>query len=134
METERFDFLSVLGAFFVGGILGAAAGFLFAPKSGKEMREDLRETAGKTLEEARHVYSETRARADALLEDAKRKADELKREADRHLQEARQKAGRLVAGAGRWQEPEKRSTNNPKNEPTNPVCLESPEEILGGMS
>ena len=60
--------------FLIGGALGVLAGILFAPKSGKELRSDIREKGSEVLEEARH------------------QAKELKQEADRHLSEARQKA------------------------------------------
>ena len=65
--------------FLIGGALGALAGILFAPKSGKELRSDIREKGSEVLEEARH------------------QAKELKQEADRHLLEARQKAKEIFA-------------------------------------
>ena len=60
--------------FLIGGALGVLAGILYAPKSGKELRSDIREKGSEVLEEARHQVKE------------------LKQEADRHLSEARQKA------------------------------------------
>jgi len=70
-EKPQFNFCKGL---LIGSALGALAGILFAPKSGKELRSDIREKGSEVLAEARH------------------QAKELKQEADRHLSEARQKA------------------------------------------
>jgi gas vesicle protein len=50
----------------VGGIIGCAAGILFAPKSGKETRADICKSAD-------DLYDKTRVRADKTL----RKLEEL---------------------------------------------------------
>jgi len=124
METERVNGFSILGALFVGGAVGAAAGILLAPKSGRETRQELKDTAEKTLEGARHFYEDALSKADSILEDAKRKADDLRKEADRHFHEASQKARSFVGRGGERSE----------RGPANPFCIESPEEIVGGMS
>jgi gas vesicle protein len=112
--TERAnDQKHFLWGFFVGGIMGAIAGLFFAPKSGKELRAELREKGTEALEDAKEFYSEARVKAKAILEDARRRADELKREADRQLTEARQRAKEILSGeegegakADRSQKPE----------------------------
>ncbi len=81
----------------IGGILGALAGLLFAPKPGKELRSELKERGGEIFNEAKEVYSESSAKARAIIDDAKQRAAELKREADRQLSEARQKAREILA-------------------------------------
>ena len=124
VETEKTDVFRIVGAFVIGGVLGAAAGLLLAPRSGEETRNELRGAAGKTLEEARYFYSEARAKADAVLEDARRKADELTREAERQLQDGRQKVGTIVGGSGKRLE----------KGPADSISIESPEEIMGGMA
>ncbi len=84
--------------FLVGGIMGALAGLFFAPKSGKELRAELKEKGNEALEDAKEFYSEARVKARAILEDARRHADELRKEADRHLTEARQRAKDILSG------------------------------------
>jgi gas vesicle protein len=42
----------------VGGLIGAALGILYAPKSGKETREGLRNSAEELLEKAKKQYEE----------------------------------------------------------------------------
>jgi len=99
--------------FFIGGIMGALAGLFFAPKSGKELRAELKEKGSEAFEDAKQFYSEARVKAKAILEDARRRADELRREADRQLTEARQRAKEILSGeegggteADRSQKPE----------------------------
>lgn len=102
-----------LWGFLIGGIMGALAGLFFAPKSGRELREELKEKGSEAFEDAKEFYSEARVKARAILDDARRRADELKREADRQLIEARQRAKEILSGeggegteAGRSQKPE----------------------------
>ena len=38
--------------FLIGGVLGALAGIFFAPKSGKELRSDLKEKGSEVLKDA----------------------------------------------------------------------------------
>lgn len=41
--------------FFIGAVAGVLIGFLIAPKTGKEMRENIRERAGAGLNRAREA-------------------------------------------------------------------------------
>jgi len=56
--------------FLVGTFIGALVGVLFAPKSGKELREELKEKGDKAFGEAKHFYGEAREKSRAILEDA----------------------------------------------------------------
>jgi len=49
-----------LGGFLIGSVLGALAGLLFAPKSGKELRSELKQQGSEFLGEAKEFYSEAR--------------------------------------------------------------------------
>ncbi len=40
MHNQRHDFVNILEGMAIGSSLGMAAGFLFAPKSGRELRSD----------------------------------------------------------------------------------------------
>jgi len=96
IKTNGSRFLRGL---LIGGVLGGIAGLLFAPKTGKELRADLKERGSTVFKGASEVYSEARTQAKAIVEDAKRRAEELKREADRQLREARLKASQILAGS-----------------------------------
>jgi gas vesicle protein len=59
METIEGNHSNLWKGFMVGGIFGAAAGFLLAPKSGRELRSDIRGKTNKAFEETQHFYSDT---------------------------------------------------------------------------
>ena len=88
-----FDFFK--GALF-GGMVGAVAGLLFAPKSGKETREDLwkcsLEMKGKGLERLELIQK----RAEGTLMETKRQLDELKRNAESTVKDLAGAAGSQI--------------------------------------
>ncbi len=88
MKTNGSLFLG----FLAGGAAGILAGFLFAPKSGRELRSDIRERGTTLYGDAQHMVSDVEEKARAILEDARAKAEELKKEADHRLSEVHQKA------------------------------------------
>jgi gas vesicle protein len=100
MAERSNDPGSFLKGLMIGGFFGAVAGLFFAPKSGRELRDALREKGSEAFDEAKQFYSETETKAKAILEDARRRAEELRREADRQLAEARQRAKEIIAGEG----------------------------------
>jgi gas vesicle protein len=95
------EHLKPQGHFFrgilIGSALGALAGILFAPKSGKELRSDIKEKGSDVFGEGMDFYSDTRKRAKKVLKEARYQAGKLRKEADRHLSEARRKAGEILA-------------------------------------
>ena len=44
--------------FLIGGVLGALAGILLAPKSGKDLRSDIKENGSKVLKDAKEIYAD----------------------------------------------------------------------------
>jgi gas vesicle protein len=102
----------VMIGLLAGGAIGAVLALLFAPKSGKELRAEIREKADDLVEgadqyvhaaksKAGDIVSEAKKRSDLLLNDAKKKADTLLSDADRILSDARQKAGTVVEEGSR---------------------------------
>ncbi|OGR63278.1 MAG: hypothetical protein A2X31_11300 [Elusimicrobia bacterium GWB2_63_22] len=61
----------IIGAFVLGGLIGAALGILFAPKAGKETREQLNtwmdETKEKAKEKLEKLEEEIKRRKEHLL-------------------------------------------------------------------
>jgi gas vesicle protein len=98
METIQNGYGRFLTGFLIGGSLGAMAGILFAPKSGKELRSELKQKGSEAFEDAKHMYGDTMEKAETILEDARRRAKELKEEADRLVSEARFKARGILFG------------------------------------
>lgn len=80
----------------IGGALGALAGVLFAPKSGQELRSEIKEKGSAVLNDAKDIYVDVSTKAKEIAEEAKHQATELKKDADRHLLEARQKAKEIL--------------------------------------
>lgn len=61
----------VLLSFIVGGIAGGVLGVLFAPKSGKETRDDISEAAAEIKKEAQKFTKDAKARVDGFVEESK---------------------------------------------------------------
>ena len=69
-----------LGTFVLGGLAGAVAGILLAPRSGKELRGSIYSRAGEARERGRESYFEARERAReraAEVRDAPLREEEL---------------------------------------------------------
>ncbi|WP_168119690.1 YtxH domain-containing protein [Paenibacillus sp. HB172176] len=85
----------VLGA-VIGGIVGAAAALLLAPKSGKQMREDLggqiQNISHKTKDIASNIRSQTKDIASNLTTQTKELASNLRSQAKETMEEACDKA------------------------------------------
>ncbi len=93
--------------FLAGGAVGAIVALLYAPKSGKELRADIKEKAGEfadnaeeALQQAKNragdIVSEAKRRSETLLNEAKKKADTLLQDADKVLSDARTKVAPIV--------------------------------------
>ena len=63
--------------FILGATVGALAALLFAPKSGRELREDLADATRKGVDRARETGSQLSARAGEYYESASTRAGEL---------------------------------------------------------
>jgi gas vesicle protein len=62
METNGRNDFGLWKGFMVGSFLGAAAGFLLAPKSGEELRSEIEEKTNKVLDESKRFYSDSRTK------------------------------------------------------------------------
>ena len=78
--------------FAIGAVIAAAAGYvagiLTAPKSGKETRKDIKDTAVKTYKVAEKELKELHTELNKLLGEASRKAGELKGVAQKNFDKA----------------------------------------------
>ena len=55
MANDRSDAAGYLGWFFLGGVIGAAAALLMAPKTGRETREILAERGNEMAKRAQEI-------------------------------------------------------------------------------
>ncbi len=77
METNGDHRGRFVKGLLAGGILGALAGMLFAPKPGKELRSDLRLKGTEVLDKTKQISSDTQAKAIEILEGALHLAEKV---------------------------------------------------------
>jgi gas vesicle protein len=98
----------LLVGFLAGGVVGAVMALLYAPKSGREFRDDIRSRTDDYLDEADRYIAEAKDRAkdlinegkkksDKIVSDAKTKSDELLKDAEKLFNEAKSKANSRIA-------------------------------------
>lgn len=63
----------VILAFILGGIIGAAAGILYAPKAGKETREQLKGLGEEFADKIEHFGGEVKVKAESAFSEGKEK-------------------------------------------------------------
>src|SRR5664280_2552878 len=66
----------------IGGVLGALAGILFAPKSGKEMRYDIKKKGNEIVKDGKEIYADASTKAKEIIGEVKHQAKELRKEAE----------------------------------------------------
>jgi len=66
----------------IGGALGALAGIFFAPKSGKELRSDIKEKGSEVLKDTKEIYADAGTKAKEIIGEVKHQAKDLKKEAE----------------------------------------------------
>lgn len=111
-EDNRSMLKGLVIGMIAGGAVGAVVALLFAPKTGKELRAEIRDKAGDILEgaddylraaksQAGQIVSEAKTRSNQLIDDAKKTADTLIHDADRVLADVRQKSGTALEEGAR---------------------------------
>ena len=76
-RREESDLGTQLTCFAIGAAMGAVVALLFAPKSGRELREDLADATRKGVDRARETGSQLSARAGEVYGTATTRAGEL---------------------------------------------------------
>src|SRR5918912_1628765 len=94
-QRRESDAGTRLTYFVIGATVGAVVALLFAPKSGRELREDLADATRKGVDRARETGSQLSARAGEYYESASARAGELASSA----REAVSRRGELVNSA-----------------------------------
>lgn len=95
-ETSASTKLTYL---LVGGAIGAVVALLFAPKSGKELREDIADATRQGLEKGKEAATMFGERAGEYYEVTREKASNLYHDAQDKVSEIGDKAKEAVAGA-----------------------------------
>lgn len=97
MSEHENNLGNLFAGVLIGGALGALAGILFAPKSGKELRSDIKEKGSKVFKDTKEIYDDTSLKAKEIIEEARHELKEIKNDIDRHLAEVRRKASDIWA-------------------------------------
>jgi gas vesicle protein len=84
MSGKNGDLLKGL---IIGGLIGAVLGILYAPKSGKETREDIANKADELLTKAKEEYEKTVEKSKAVYEAAVERLKEVEVSAKEKVEE-----------------------------------------------
>gem|GEM_PF-1613445 len=68
MMVNKSDVYKVGGGLLLGAAIGSAVGVLFAPKAGKETREDIKTKANEAQEKTQELIEQTKERAEQMYE------------------------------------------------------------------
>ncbi|HAR49635.1 MAG TPA: hypothetical protein DCR81_05965 [Smithella sp.] len=105
MEEQEKTKVNFFKGLFIGGALGALAGILFAPKSGKELRSDIKDKGNKILNDGKEIYADASTKTKEIFGEVKHQAKELKREAEdtgeKISEEVHEKMGQVKKVFGR---------------------------------
>ena len=92
LSTKETKERSILVPLLVGAAVGAGIALLLAPKSGKELRKDIKDMASKTrdkvtatIEEGKNLYNDSRVAVKGAIDAGKQAFVE---ERDRHIKAA----------------------------------------------
>lgn len=93
MSDRNGDLLKGL---LIGGLIGAVVGILFAPKSGKETREDIARTAEDLLLRAKDEYERAVEKSRAAYETTVRRLKDLELSAKEKMHEVEGKVSEFA--------------------------------------
>ena len=94
------------GGFFtgllMGGLIGATAGLLLAPKSGELLRAQIRDKSMEVRDQVTHTAEDARQRTETLVADTKTKAETLLEKTKSQAEDLQRRSAELVkTGKGR---------------------------------
>lgn len=91
MTRNINSFKGFLIGFLAGGTVGAIIALLTAPKSGKELRGDIKQKSEEYLDEAEKYLADAKNKAGDLINDAKSKSQDIINSAGRVFKDAKVK-------------------------------------------
>jgi gas vesicle protein len=94
--AENDNGTSGLGWFLAGLGVGALIGVLYAPKAGKETREDLKNGALEAKDKAAELVEQGKQKAAEYVQTGKQYVEQGKQIASEYVEQGRQKAAELV--------------------------------------
>ena len=82
MEEYGKSQANIFKGLLIGSALGLLAGILFAPKSGKELRSNIKEKGSEILNDGKEMYANASTKAKEIIGEVKHQAKELKKETE----------------------------------------------------
>jgi gas vesicle protein len=110
MSQDNHYSKGLLIGLLAGGAIGAIVALLYAPKSGKELRKDIKNKTDEYYDEtekfiadakikAKDMINEGKKRSEQIIVNAKSKSEELLKNAERIFTEAKSKTGSFVTSS-----------------------------------
>lgn len=91
-----------LTGLLMGGLIGATAGLLLAPKTGQELRAQIRNKSVEVRDQVTQTAEDARQRTEMLVEDTKTKAESLVEKTKSQAEDLQRRSKELVkTGKGR---------------------------------
>lgn len=108
MSHENNLSKGLLIGFLAGGTIGAITALLLAPKSGKELRADIKQKSEEYFDEAekylaeakdkaRDLINEGKKKSERIIYDAKLKSDDILKDAEKIFKDAKTKTSEVVS-------------------------------------
>lgn len=101
-DEKKTSWESFLKGFVAGGLIGAGLALLFAPKSGRELREDIKKKSVELTKDVDLLYSDVKEKTAEWWQARMKQAEQLKEEAEQKLQEAKAKAAEIIEEGKKW--------------------------------
>lgn len=103
-EEQKASWESFFQGFIAGGLIGAGLALIFAPKSGRELREDIKKKSAELKKDADLLYAEAKDKTVDWWQDGIKKAEQLKVDAENKLEEAKSKTAEIIEEGKKWVE------------------------------
>ncbi|PIU44523.1 MAG: gas vesicle protein [Ignavibacteriales bacterium CG07_land_8_20_14_0_80_59_12] len=113
MEKDKSNLArGLIIGFIAGSVVGAVTALLYAPKSGKELRADIKTKGGDLLndaerylahaqEKAADIINEGKSRSEELITQARQKAETILHDAEKILTTAKEKTAQISEETGK---------------------------------
>lgn len=123
-RREDASMSTQLTCFAIGATMGAVVALLFAPKSGRELRQDVADATRKGVDRARETGTQLSARAGEYYETASTRAGELAASARDAVSRRGELFGSAVEAGRQAYRDEKRRTESSALTENDPLALE----------